>query len=166
MFKKLKNKKGFGFVDSGVKILIAVVIGALMLGGTYTLAKDTVLPSVKSKVESMFDYGGTSGGGSSNGTEGLEEKYQFTKSTPIGYNKGAFNSSYQETNGPRENVVCVKLNGETLSESDYTLYGGPTTQICFDYNFVQTLTTGVYPLVIVYDDNGYAEGVLDVTVVL
>ena len=165
--KLLKSKKGF-FVDTGVKILICVVLGSLVLGGLYTTFNSTIMPSVKSKVESMFEYsdGGSSGGGSSNGTEGLEEKYQFTKSTPIGYNKGAFNSSYQETNGPRENVVCVKLNGETLSESDYTLYGGPTTQICFDYNFVQTLTTGVYSLVIIYDDDAYAEGELDVTVIL
>ena len=58
MFKKLKNKKGFGFVSSGVTILIAVVIGALLLGGTYTLTKDTVLPSAKAKVESMFDFKG------------------------------------------------------------------------------------------------------------
>ena len=56
--KKFKNKKGFGFVDSGVKILIAIVIGSLLLGGTYALAKDTVLPTVKSKVESLFDYSG------------------------------------------------------------------------------------------------------------
>lgn len=58
MIKKLKNKKGFGFVSSGVTILIAVVIGALLLGGTYTLTKDTVLPSAKAKVESMFDFKG------------------------------------------------------------------------------------------------------------
>lgn len=62
--KAFKNKKGFGFVDSGIKILIAIVIGALLLGGIYTLTKDTILPTAKSKVESMFNYGGggTSGG--------------------------------------------------------------------------------------------------------
>ena len=58
MIKLLKNKKAFGFVDSGVKILISVVIGALMLGGTYVLAKDTIMPSVETKVESMFEYSG------------------------------------------------------------------------------------------------------------
>ena len=56
--KTLKSKKAEGYVDSGVKILIAVVIGALLLGGTYTLTKDTVIASTKGKVEAMFDYKG------------------------------------------------------------------------------------------------------------
>ena len=56
--KILKSKKAEVFVDSGVKILIAVVIGALLLGGVYTVFSDTVLPTAKSKVESLFDYAG------------------------------------------------------------------------------------------------------------
>jgi len=56
--KHIKNKKGFGFVDSGVKILIAVVIGAVLLGGTYAVANETVMPTVKTKIESLFDYSG------------------------------------------------------------------------------------------------------------
>ena len=59
--KKLKNKKAIGFVDFGVKILIAVVIGALTLGGFYALAKENVLPTTKSKIESLFDYSGNDG---------------------------------------------------------------------------------------------------------
>ena len=59
--KKLKNKKAIGFVDFGVKILIAVVVGALTLGGFYALAKDNVLPTAKSKIESLFDYSGNDG---------------------------------------------------------------------------------------------------------
>jgi len=56
--KIINNKKAFGFVDSGVKILIAVVIGALVLGGTYTLTKDTVMATAKTKVEELFNYQG------------------------------------------------------------------------------------------------------------
>ena len=56
--KTLKSKKAEGYVDSGVKILIAVVIGALLLGGVYMLFKDTILPTAQSKVESLFDYAG------------------------------------------------------------------------------------------------------------
>ena len=58
---KLKNKKAIGFVDSGVKILIAVVIGALTLGGFFALANDNIMPTVKSKIESMFDYSENNG---------------------------------------------------------------------------------------------------------
>ena len=59
--KKLMNKKAIGFVDFGVKVLIAVVIGALTLGGFYALAKENVLPTAKSKIESLFDYSGNDG---------------------------------------------------------------------------------------------------------
>lgn len=33
----MQEKRGENFVDSGIKILIAVVIGALLLGGLYAL---------------------------------------------------------------------------------------------------------------------------------
>lgn len=59
--KKLMNNKAIGFVDFGVKVLIAVVIGALTLGGFYSLANENVLPTAKSKIESLFDYSGNDG---------------------------------------------------------------------------------------------------------
>lgn len=58
MKRLFKNKKGIGFVDSGVKILIAVVIGAVLLGGVYVLTRDTVIATVKDKIEALFDYQG------------------------------------------------------------------------------------------------------------
>ena len=73
MFQKIKNKvnsaivsakcavanrKAEGYVDSGVKILIAVVIGALLLAGLYTLFNSTILPTVTSKVQELFNYAG------------------------------------------------------------------------------------------------------------
>jgi len=62
--KKFRNKKAEGYVDSGVKILIAVVIGALLLGGMYMLMSDTIIPTAQEKVEALFDYsdGGVPGG--------------------------------------------------------------------------------------------------------
>lgn len=73
MFKKIRNKitsaiisantaianrRAEGYVDSGVKILIAVVIGALLLAGLYTLFKNTIMPTVTSKITSLFNYKG------------------------------------------------------------------------------------------------------------
>ena len=46
------------YVDTGVKILIAVVIGALLLGLLYALFNDTIMPTVTEKVEELFDYAG------------------------------------------------------------------------------------------------------------
>ena len=45
-------------MDSGVKILIAVVIGALLLAGLYTLFSGTIMPSVTTKIQSLFNYKG------------------------------------------------------------------------------------------------------------
>ena len=46
------------YIDTAIKILIAVVLGALLLAGLYTLFGDTVLPTVTERVEEMFDYNG------------------------------------------------------------------------------------------------------------
>lgn len=54
----LRSTRGEKFVDSGVKILIAVVIGALLLGGLYALFGDTILPTLTEKVEDMFNFAG------------------------------------------------------------------------------------------------------------
>ena len=52
------NTRGEGYVDSGVKILIAVVIGALLLAGLYTLFNTTIMPTVTSKITDLFNFKG------------------------------------------------------------------------------------------------------------
>lgn len=54
----LTNTRGEGYVDTGVKILIAVVIGALLLAGLYTLFNTTIMPTVTTKVTELFNYQG------------------------------------------------------------------------------------------------------------
>lgn len=54
----LRDRTGENYVDVGVKILIAVVIGALLLAGLYTLFGDVVMPTLTQKITSMFNYGG------------------------------------------------------------------------------------------------------------
>ncbi|WP_041272700.1 DUF6133 family protein [Desulfitobacterium hafniense] len=53
----LSSQRGEGFVDTAIKILIAVVIGALVLAGLYALFGETVLPTLKQRIEDMFNYG-------------------------------------------------------------------------------------------------------------
>ena len=55
----LDNKKAEGYVDTGVKIIISVVIGALLLGGLYTLFNTTIIPTLTTKITNMFSYSGT-----------------------------------------------------------------------------------------------------------
>lgn len=52
------NIRAEGYVDSGVKILIAVVIGALLLAGLYTLFNTTIMPTVTNKITELFSYAG------------------------------------------------------------------------------------------------------------
>lgn len=52
------NRKGEAYVDTGLKILIAVVIGALLLGGLYALFGDTILPKLTQKITELFSYNG------------------------------------------------------------------------------------------------------------
>ncbi|GIP30928.1 DUF6133 family protein [Paenibacillus sp. J2TS4] len=54
----VSNRRGEGFVDTAVKILMAVVIGALVLAGLYMLFGDTILPTLKQRIQEMFNYRG------------------------------------------------------------------------------------------------------------
>lgn len=54
----LANNKAEGFVDTAIKILMAVVIGALLLAGLYALFGDTVLPTLTKRITDMFNYAG------------------------------------------------------------------------------------------------------------
>lgn len=54
----LANNSGEGYVDTAVKILMAVVIGALVLAGLYALFGDTVMPTLTRKIQEMFNYNG------------------------------------------------------------------------------------------------------------
>lgn len=54
----LRSKGGENFVDSAIKILITVVLGALLLAGLYALFGDTVLPTLKQRIQDMFNYAG------------------------------------------------------------------------------------------------------------
>ena len=54
----VSNNKGEGYIDTAVKILISVVIGALLLAGLYALIEGTVLPELQQRISDMFEYNG------------------------------------------------------------------------------------------------------------
>jgi len=54
----LRGNEGEGFVDTALKILISVVVGALLLAGLYMLFKDTLLPTLTERIIALFDYNG------------------------------------------------------------------------------------------------------------
>ena len=52
------GRAGEGYIDTAVKILIAVVLGALVLAGLYAVLNDTVMPTVTQRIQEMFNYAG------------------------------------------------------------------------------------------------------------
>ena len=55
----LANRSGEGYVDTGVKIIIGVVIGGVILAGLYALFKDTIMSNLSTEIGKMFNYSGT-----------------------------------------------------------------------------------------------------------
>ena len=54
----LDNAKAEGYIDTGVKIIIGVVVGAVILGGLYALFDTVILPTLETRIDGMFDYAG------------------------------------------------------------------------------------------------------------
>ena len=54
----LDNAKAEGYIDTGVKIIIGVVVGAVILGGLYALFDNVILPTLETRIDGMFDYVG------------------------------------------------------------------------------------------------------------
>lgn len=54
----MRSQCGENFVDTAIKILMAVVIGGLVLAGLYAVFGETVLPTLKERIQEMFNYAG------------------------------------------------------------------------------------------------------------
>ena len=54
----LASVSGEGYVDTGVKIIIAVVVGGVLLAGLYALFNTTIIPTLTAKISQMFNYAG------------------------------------------------------------------------------------------------------------
>ena len=54
----IESTSGEGYIDTGVKIIIGVVIGGVILAGLYPLFNTTIIPTLTSKIAQMFNYAG------------------------------------------------------------------------------------------------------------
>ena len=54
----IESTSGEGYIDTGVKIIIGVVIGGVILSGLYLLFNGTIIPTLTTKIGEMFNYGG------------------------------------------------------------------------------------------------------------
>lgn len=55
---KLADTTGEGYVDTAIKIIIAVVIGGLLLAGLVLLFNNVIMPRVNTEVTDLFDAAG------------------------------------------------------------------------------------------------------------
>jgi len=49
----IESTSGEGYIDTGVKIIIGVVIGGVLLAGLYALFNTTIIPTLTSKIQSI-----------------------------------------------------------------------------------------------------------------
>ena len=54
----LANAKAEGYIDTDVKIIIGVVVGAVILGGLYALFNTVIIPRLNTEILEMFNYAG------------------------------------------------------------------------------------------------------------
>ena len=54
----VESTTGEGYIDTGVKISIGVVVGGVILAGLYALFNTTIIPTLTEKISGMFDYAG------------------------------------------------------------------------------------------------------------
>ena len=54
----VESTTGEGYIDTGVKIIIGVVVGGVILAGLYALFNTTIIPTLNEKISGMFDYAG------------------------------------------------------------------------------------------------------------
>lgn len=54
----IESTSGEGYIDTGVKIIIGVVIGGVILAGLYLLFNGTIIPTLSTKIGEMFNYAG------------------------------------------------------------------------------------------------------------
>jgi len=100
------------------------VIGAVFLGGTYAVANETVMPTVKTKIESLFDYSGevsteTKIQGDINGDGVLnDEDLSILKNALIGNVSGYDNSALDVNEDGEVNVKdIVRLKNLIAAQS-------------------------------------------------
>ena len=54
----LDSKRAEMYVDKGVGIIIAVVVGGVLLAGIYSLFNTTIIPKMTTEISNMFNYAG------------------------------------------------------------------------------------------------------------
>ena len=144
-----KGKQG-GAVPTAIKVLTAVVCGAVIMMGLYGVVTGVVLPASSDKVNSMFSYeaeGGAGGGGYGGGT-GTPETPTMLNGDGQTVNTAAFAPLTFRSSTPYDTFQSVKVDGEVVESSNYTVTEGSTI-VTFDAEYTKNLSAGEHTIEIV-----------------
>lgn len=144
----LTNKSGEGYINTALKIVIAVVIGGLILGGFYLLFTEMIFPNTQEKVNDLMDI-------DSNQVESrisisggiLQLHYSYDGKTWLASKTPNFTSNAKFMDSARLNsknhVILIADENRLYIVS--TLDGGVTweTRNCFIYDFPSGSKAGV-----------------------
>lgn len=148
--RKMNNRKGEGYVGSGVKILIAVVLGALLLSGLYALQKNVIIQGASNKVEELFDYGQNTVN-LSQGSECYETRSQS------GYRVYDGEEFFLISGVMYDDYQCTTIDDLEVSSEYGDLSVGTTepgwSMVSLSSAYIRNIAPGVHT-VKVYDKNG------------
>ena len=115
-----KSKLAAVAIGTAVKVLTAVVCGAVVLTGTYGVVKHTVLPTSTAKTKSMFAYeGGADTGGGSGGSAGDNPVYE-TEIKRLSGETVPEGAKYTKADGTvLTSFPDAPATGDTYEEGDY-----------------------------------------------
>ena len=149
--KRIKNRKGIGYVDSGVKILIAVVIGTLLLVGLYSLGKNVILKNTSERIEAMFDYG----------QENAAYGTRYQSSERVGKNGDLVIIS--EMMYPDYDHITV--DGNTITEQRGVIYVTDSDPGCafliMENSYIRTVSKGTHTVRFYDKDGNYSESTFE-----
>ena len=138
-FKTMKNKAGSAFVGTMVKVIIAVVIGAITLGGLYVVA-DNSMDSAKNKVSSLFEVQSIDSG--SGGSVGSGTPVTPTKA-PGAYNEnGTLATSWNDIAGVSDTDYPMAFcSGQSWTELHFP---DTVTEYIVDFNTSESGLKDIY----------------------
>lgn len=148
-----KGKQG-GAVPTAIKVLTAVVCGAVIMMGLYGVITGVILPASSDKVNSMFSYeadggaGGSGGDGGYDGGTGTPETPTMLNGDGQTVNTAAFTPLTFRSSTPYDTFQSVKVDGAIVGTSNYTVSEGSTI-VTFNAEYTKNLSAGEHTIEIV-----------------
>ena len=146
-----KSKIAAMATGAAVKIIIAVVCGALVLTGTYGVIKHTVLPNTKARTKALADYNGTDGAGGGDFADYVKYTDDFEDGPVQSYFYGSLENAIADANNNTTANALSDVTGAKAKIEVKEKDGGYIVKPIADCNIAATQTlSGNY----IFDANG------------